>query len=126
MASNNALFVDATKWTLDVLTPPDAAVSFSGGPSGTVDVVEGETAVLTMTTILQNTGGDTGTFSISASSAGGSSVINWASSGVATVTGIKLAPGSSVSISWQATVTGSNPAVQDGTYTTQAAVSWTY
>jgi len=122
-------FTDSQTFTIQSETPAQAQVAFSGGPSGAVSGQQGQTQHLgPLTTVLQNVGETTGSFTISVV-ASGPAPATWyttyglssGASGVPQVT-VSLAPGQSVSIDWYTdwTFEASNA----GTYQNVATVSW--
>gem|GEM_PF-5513112 len=132
-------FTDPTTFTISVTqTPPAPAVSFSGGPSGTISIDEGASATLpTLTTVLTNTGQATGTFTMTCAITGPTSGLWYVASAPSSATigdyanvgvnnsgvQITLAGGASATITWSTQWTDAQPN-QDGTYTTVATVSW--
>lgn len=122
----NATFTDSTTWTLDVLSKPEANVSFTGGPTGTIDLQIGETTTLaSLTTVLSNTGQGTGTFSMGVQSVdtNSTSVISWLTSTGLASESFVLSGGASATMTWTATISNAQ-AAEAGTYSNQADVSW--
>lgn len=119
--ASTATFEAPAAFTLVVQSPPNASVSFSGGPSSTIDVEVNETVTFpALTTTLTNTGETAGVFSISVVSTSSSGSLTWSGNG----SGISLAAGASASVTWNLSVTaGSTPSTT--TYQTYADVSWT-
>ena len=131
-------FSDSATWALSVtVTPAQAEVTFSGGPS-TQTIAEGSNATLpTLSTVLTNTGQASATFTMTCAISGPTAARWYVSSAPSNVTKgdfanvgvsnsgaqVTLAGGASVTIQWSTVWDDAQPA-EDGTYTNVASVSW--
>jgi len=124
-------FVDPTQFSIvEPVQPANASLTFSGGPSGAITDPQGG-HLPDLYTTLENTGGQTGTFTVSVAiqlAAGGSTPFEWfAYAGQSGLTynsdrsqvTVTLQPGQSIQIRWGTTWSG-NP----GSYQNVATVSW--
>lgn len=127
-------FTDPTTFTIEVSTSPaTAGLQFSGGPSGTLTVAEGGTLDLPrLTTVVTNTGQQSGSYTVTMGLSGPISGSWYAASlnGNAygtpptTVGPFTLAPGATATIVWGTQFEDAVPS-QAGTYTTTAVVDVT-